>query len=227
MRLTNRFKVPRSVENYAKEIKRLWAQGATNTLDLARVVCTVRNLLPHGEWTALWQSARMPFSKRKGEMLAAIGERLDWITAQTFAHLPRGWSILYCLAQLERRILEQLIQQGVVQPELRLREAKALLDKFKGKKGRPATLNLRQRVQRFSDFVRSTIWSPEERDWAQGKLRELIRHLDGNDEASFPARDCQATATCTAPVYSSCFRPALQPMEELRTISPEQLQPTL
>ena len=97
----DRRSVSPALARWIAEIQRVWAQSGTRTLELARVVNVARGRLPYGQWTALWTSGQMPFSKRKAEMLVVVGARLDWMDAQTFAHLPRGWSILYCLARLK------------------------------------------------------------------------------------------------------------------------------
>src|SRR2546430_2306483 len=116
-----------TLSDWIGEITRLWGQGGANTLELARMVRLVRSRMPRGEWTALWRSGRLPFSKRKAEMLVAIGERWSWADAQTFAHLPTGWSILYQLAHLERATFEELLRQGVIHPRLKLWQARKLV----------------------------------------------------------------------------------------------------
>src|SRR5438128_735374 len=76
---------------WADQIKRAWAQGGANTLTLARVVLLARRHLQHGERSRLWESGRLPFSRRKAQMLLVIAERLDWVNVQTFAQMPQGW----------------------------------------------------------------------------------------------------------------------------------------
>ncbi len=177
----DRRSVSATLARWIAEIQRVWAQGGTRTLGLARVVNVARGRLPYGQWTALWTSGQMPFSKRKTEMLVVIGARLGWMDAQTFAHLPRGWSIVYCLARLNRPTLESLIQRGAVHPGLRLSDAKALLAELTGQRGvaGPKRVNVRQRLERLGTFVQSTLsnWTPEERAQALRTLTELLEHI--------------------------------------------------
>src|SRR5437660_10145735 len=74
-----------SATDWLVEIKRLWAKGNAATLELARVVSAARHGLRRGGWSALWRSERIvskiPFSKRKGEMLVAIGDGFGWANA--------------------------------------------------------------------------------------------------------------------------------------------------
>src|SRR2546422_748464 len=63
---------------HQREVQRLWAQGGTNTLALARIVCQIRKLLSCAEWTELWRQGRMPFRIRKAYALVAIGNGLGW-----------------------------------------------------------------------------------------------------------------------------------------------------
>src|SRR5712692_3735586 len=104
------------VTKWASRINSVWAHGTTCTLQLAKVVYAARHKLPHGEWARLWKSGRVGFSKRKGEMLVVIGRNLEDLSAQTVAHLPAGWSILYRLALLDRATLEREFEVGTIHP---------------------------------------------------------------------------------------------------------------
>src|SRR5438132_4900316 len=128
------------------EITKAWARGPASTLELARLICAVRKQARRSQWTQLWSSDGMPFSKRKGEMLVVIGDGLGWANAQTFAHLPMGWSILYHLARLDKETLERLIQEGLIHPALKLWETRKLAAQFHGKaiKARPPGASLRE-----------------------------------------------------------------------------------
>jgi len=158
--------------DWTEEIKRAWAAGPANTLALARVVLPARMQFPHGEWMELWESGDLPFSCRKAEMLLVIGNGLAWASAQTFANLPHGWSVLYYLAQLGRRDLERMILEGAVHPRLKLREAKALVVLT----GRRPEKRGKARMYRVPDkleaFVEETLkdWSAEQRQSAQSRL---------------------------------------------------------
>src|SRR6266516_1723933 len=100
----------------------------------------------NGEWTRLWKPGILPFSKRKGERLATIGRHLGRLDAQTFAHLPWGWSILYHLAGLDRDRFEQFIKAGVIHPGLTLQEATQL--KYPGRRATSQTrIDVNQRLQ--------------------------------------------------------------------------------
>src|SRR6266540_2320718 len=179
-----------SASDWIGRIKSVWARGPASTLELARLMCAVRQQLLHGEWTALWNAGDLPFSKRKGEMLVAIGERLGWAGAQTFARLPVGWSIVYHLARLDRTTLERLVQEGVIHPALKLWEAKDLIAQFNGGPNavRAKRFNVQQRLQKFGEFVDTTSndWSPRERRWAQTRLQEILHQIAAEQNLSEP-----------------------------------------
>src|SRR5262249_15161518 len=122
---------PLPLTDWAVEIRQCFAQGMSRTLDLARIVCAAKRNLQHGQWTGLFRTGGLPFSIRKGAMLAVVGAGLEGMNVQTFARLPAGWSVLYYLAQLDRPILEMLVLGETIHPTLTLAEAKALLTKFK------------------------------------------------------------------------------------------------
>jgi len=67
----------RSLTVWAGMIRQVWFRGADSTLELARLMSHARASLPYGGWSQLWKTGKMPFSKRKGEKLVAIGQGLE------------------------------------------------------------------------------------------------------------------------------------------------------
>src|SRR5713226_1164534 len=112
-----------AVVTWAKRINSAWRRSTTSTLELAKEVHEARRKLPHGNWTRLWKSGRVGFSKSKGNRLNTIGQRLEDLSVQTSAHLPAGWSPLYHLALLDRATLEREIAAGTIHPGMTLRQA--------------------------------------------------------------------------------------------------------
>src|SRR6266545_2397784 len=170
-----------SIVDWIEEIKKIWARAGANTLELARGMSSARKGLAYGQWTSLWKSGQMPFAERKGYMLLVIGVGLGWANLQTFAGLPRGWSIFYHLARLDRTTLERLVQEGMIHPALKLWEAKNLVAQFNGGPNavRAKRFNVQQRLQKFGEFVdtNSNDWSPQERRWVQTRLQEILRQI--------------------------------------------------
>ena len=165
-------------------IKKVWSQGAGNSIELARVVWDARRQLLHGQWEHVLKS--LPFSKRKANMLVTIGKELGWAIGQIFAQLPVGWSILYQLAQLSRAVFERMVKEGAIHPKLTLREAKELLARFKG---RPSPRHspkggVKYRLQQFRIYVRRTLsqWKPEERAAARTELTRLLELVKGSED---------------------------------------------
>jgi hypothetical protein len=121
-----------SAADWIGEIKRIWAHGPASTLELARLICVIRKLLPRGQWTALWRSGEMPFGLRTAYHLRVIGEGLGWANVHVCARLPAGCRVLYHLAGLDRKTLERLIQAKLIRPTLKEREARQLVAQFRG-----------------------------------------------------------------------------------------------
>lgn len=167
------------------QFTRAWSRGGTQTMELARLVSTARKRMCYGEWTGLWQSGEMPFSKRKGEMLIVIGERMGERDAQTIARLPTGWSVLYWLARLERETLKKLVGEGTVHPKLTLQEAKklALKPRSRPAKSLSQKASITRRLNQFRNYVQRTLgdWRREDRELATKELARLIREIGGTD----------------------------------------------
>lgn len=146
------------------------------------MVSAAKTGLPYGQWSQLWKSGRMPFSKSTADRLAVIGQRMGGLDSATSLNLPRGWNTLYCLARLDQETLTQLIEQGVVHSGLTLRQAKELGAQLRGKcpTAKARKVNIRERLLRFADFLDVSLpaWTPEERELAQSKLREILHQIE-------------------------------------------------
>jgi len=143
-----------SVGDCIAEIIRVFSQRSCNTRALAKLMAAVRTRLCHGQWTALCKSRRLPFSKKKADMLVSVGKNIADLNEQTFAQLPHGWSILYQLSRLDRARLLDLIRDGAIHSGLTLQEAKELSAKQKPSKSRKGPKpNVRQRFKRFEDYI--------------------------------------------------------------------------
>ena len=181
----------RPVEDWVSQIQQVFAQGRARTLELARLVCTVKRKLHYGQWTELCRSGGLPFSKRKAEMLVVIGNGVSPLDAHTSSRLPTAWNTLYYLVRLPRPLLEQLIREGTIHPDFTLREAKELWRQFRGAAiPQGSWPRVQQRVNRFKEFVLSTLedWTPEERQWTRSALIDLADEIHAVVSDSRPDR---------------------------------------
>ena len=162
------------------EISDAWRKGAAHTLELASIMFRARKNLRRGEWAELWKNGTIPFAQRKGEMLVVVGGRLDWASPQTFARLPRGWSILYQLSRLDRTFFERLLEAGAIHPKLTLKEAKVLAARPKGSSRISRSANVQRRFRQFRLWVQRTVdsWTADERDLATSELSELVVEIE-------------------------------------------------
>jgi hypothetical protein len=167
---------------WVAEITQVWSRGGTHTMELARVMVAARHRLRYGQWSKLWQSGRMPFAKRKGEMLVVIGDRLGGIDAQYIARLPASWNVLYELARLPWALVKALIEEGAIHPRLTVEEARALVAKCNGsRRGNGSEkANLKRRLKQFVNFVRTGLggWRADERELVRKELKGLVAELE-------------------------------------------------
>jgi hypothetical protein len=135
----------------------------------------------------------MPFGRRKGYHLRVIGEGLGWANVRVCARLPAGCRILYHLARLDRRTLERLIEEEVIRPTLKEREAKQLVAQFRGDtlKTRSIRAVLRERLRRLAEYFAANLagLSAEDMDLAEAQLTRVIEQIRGASllEHSSPA----------------------------------------
>jgi len=167
--------------DWVTECNRLYARGNVSTLELAIVVRAARQQMKRN-WSKFWRSSApgLPFSKRTADMLVGVA-RLVGLSEQTFAHFPRGWSILYPLSRLEHDLLDRLVQVVEVHPELTLAEAKRLVRRCgQPRPPRPKRPAVKAHLNKFANFLEATFddWSLEQRKLASGKLREILLQIE-------------------------------------------------
>src|SRR5881396_1500633 len=174
-----------SVAEWIGQIQTLWANGAESRLELASLISTIRNHLRQrrGDWSALWESGEIPFSKRKAEKLVVVGEGLGWaVNANACSHLPTEWNALYYIAKLGRSLQERLIEESVIRPALTVGQARELFIRFGGKplKTNPRKARFRERLRRFEVFFLAELpnCSQAEKDLARARLTGLIERID-------------------------------------------------
>src|SRR5437773_4890183 len=144
-----------SVAEWIGQIQTLWANGAESRLELASLISTIRNHLRQrrGDWSSLWESREIPFSKRKAEKLVVVGDGLGWaVNANACSHLPTEWDALYYIAKLGRSLQERLIEESVIRPALTVGQARDLFARFHGVTNRSRKTRFRERLRRFEDF---------------------------------------------------------------------------
>jgi hypothetical protein len=175
---------PPETGGWIDKISRAWARGPANTLALARLLHQARQSMKHGQWSHIWRSPRLPFSKRKAEMLVTVGEVLGGLNAKNSAHLPTAWNTLYYIAQLGQTLTEQLIAKGRIHPRLLLRKARELVAEHRPgmacKNRTPSTL--KRRLDRLSGFVlaHAANWSPAECQLVHDELKRLLKTFAPN-----------------------------------------------
>src|SRR5881409_2007808 len=77
-----------SVGDWTGQIKKACTRSTASMIELAGVVATAKrqSLSSHGQWKQVCKS--LPFSRRKADMLATIGEKFATLAEAALEHLP-------------------------------------------------------------------------------------------------------------------------------------------
>jgi hypothetical protein len=74
----------------------------------------------------LFERRRLPFGQRRAEMLMEIFRCPVLANPEHFSNLPPCWSVLYALTKMPQEALTKAIANGVIDPELSLKQARHL-----------------------------------------------------------------------------------------------------
>ncbi|MCI0541505.1 MAG: hypothetical protein L0Z50_40420, partial [Verrucomicrobiales bacterium] len=185
----------RSPADWVAESKTVFAHGRASTFELAKVVYAAKRRLPFGDWAALCRSGQLPFARRKGYELVAVGKGLGNLNVHDRARLPSALKALYHLARLDRRVLADFIIQRVIHPALTVKQAKDLLvsrtpksqDKSKDFPIKRWLARLRKQVQ-----TRLPGLSESGREMAASALQQLAQEITTYGHATAVRHDRSA-----------------------------------
>jgi len=187
----------RSLTAWRQEIQQAWSGGAASTLELARLTSLARASLPYGSWGQRWQAGGMPFSKRKGDKLVAIGQGLGGVVENDRAQLPPVFGALYYLALLGQTVVEELIRQRLIYPRMSVEDARALLPESDSKtKPKKLPAGFKARLARLTAWIRAEIgnWPEEQRKLVHVQLLALADEIHGEK----PTNGAESSETPTS-----------------------------
>ena len=114
-------------EHWIEEINTAFGYSAGWVIKTGQLLSQAKRQLPPRQWLAAFESRKLRFGLRTAEMLMALGRHPILTKTKYISSLPPAWSILYLLSRLPPEVLEQGIIDGVIHPELKLAEARRLL----------------------------------------------------------------------------------------------------
>jgi hypothetical protein len=107
----------RQVDEYAREISRLWREAQQSFLAIGRYLVQAKRKLAHGEFQKLVE-ASLPFGRQTAYELRMIAEAVDDGRIPE-PKLPQAASVAYQLATLKTDDLAAAEQDGLLRPDLR------------------------------------------------------------------------------------------------------------
>src|SRR5258708_29686678 len=141
-----------------------------------------RELVPYGEWTAIWETDDRLFAVRKADKLALVGEFVTSLLPLDRAELrlPAALNTLYALAHLQASgLLLKLIESGAVHRKLKRKAAEALVQKHNPQfKVKPEPFSVRRMTARIARQLRliKSQAPPAESAWVMRTLQRAMEH---------------------------------------------------
>ena len=114
-------------DQWAAKINGAFGEGLGWILDAGSYLIQAKAALPHGRWTAMFESGRIKFGIRHATMLMRIAAHRALSNQQYLAELPHCLTTLDVLAGGSAEVIEAGIKAGVIGPELTAKEAKSFL----------------------------------------------------------------------------------------------------
>jgi len=119
----------RTVDQWIIEINDASRNSSGWIIETGLLLMRAKEQLAHGQWLALWEGRRMRFGLRSAEMLMRIARHPALRNPKNISSLPVSWSILYVLTKLSVDAVESEIARGAIHVELKLAEARRLLNR--------------------------------------------------------------------------------------------------
>ena len=200
---------PATVDQWAEAIIGCWRVGVRAIIETGQVIAQAKKALPYGEFTAMVES-KLPFKRRKAQMLMEIAADPRLLDAHVLAHLPPMWTALHPITKLDDPTLYACIEDGTIRPDMVAREILAKA-KHEHRAKREADLGAKQCAlpqQKFGVIVADPPWRFEPWSRETGMDRAADNHyptaiteqITSLGVVSLAAADCVLFLWATVPM---------------------------
>lgn len=173
------------VEQCVKEINHAVRTCTGWAIVAGKRLLSAKSQFQHGDWMSMFQRGRLNFGLRTAEMLMRIAAHPTLSNRNLYSILPPAWSVLHELSKVPAALLEREIQSGKIHPELRLAEARQIVERVSGKGGlsqrkRPKKVFYLERQRaRLTDYLRQQAerWPVDQHSALADLLEETARKL--------------------------------------------------
>ena len=163
------------VDKWVAEINDAVGGTAAFILHAGELLIRAKAELPHGQWTAMFESGRIRISIRQATMLMRVAEHRVLSNRHHLADLPNRLTVLDELAGGSAEVIEAGIKDGAIRPELTAKEARSFLRAQSPKpptRTRATKFNAAKRLER----VDAVLWN-EMAKWPDEALGQLAEKL--------------------------------------------------
>ena len=137
---------------FADKIVAASQRAVTGIIEIGRLLEEAKSELDHGEFSRLFDD--LPFSQRTGQRYMAIAANRVLTKATHASHLPPCWYTLYQLSRLPDEVLEALLSQRIISPDMERQELAEIIRKATDE-GRDAHIDwLPRRIKTFAAYVK-------------------------------------------------------------------------
>jgi hypothetical protein len=126
-----------SRDDWVTEITKAHTKTAESILQLGLTLTAAKNALPHGEWIEIFERKEVPFTVTVAQRLMKIAADHRLTNAAQLQLLPTKWATMYELTKLPDQKLEAAIADGKINPQMKHKDAAALVKAPKRKAKQP------------------------------------------------------------------------------------------
>jgi len=119
-------KRPRA-EQWAARICTQLGRSVEAIIDVGRLLVKAKADLAHGEWGRLFADGLVPFGQETARQLMAVSQHPVLSNSKHAWNLPPAWTSLYELTKVEPKRLTAAFKDGIITPDMKRSEVKALL----------------------------------------------------------------------------------------------------
>ncbi len=163
-------RLPRA-EQWATRICTQLGKSVEAIIEVGRLLVKAKADLEHGEWGRLFEDELLPFGQGSAERLMKIAEHPQLSNSANSPILPPSWTSLYELTKVEPKRLSAAFKDGIIVPDMKGRDVKALMPPKKKRSKSP-------RVASSGEF------SPSTRCYfdIETRLRATVFDLNAEDQ---------------------------------------------
>jgi Protein of unknown function (DUF3102) len=119
-----------TMPQWAGAIKRVLKMGPQAVIEAGQMLIDAKKHLKHGEWGRMFDEDYLPLSHHTANCYMKVAANRILSNSRHASKLPASWATLHALSQLEDPVLEEMLNDGKLNPNIQRKDVEEIKKKI-------------------------------------------------------------------------------------------------